>query len=78
MLRGRIRSVARACVCVAARASLRSRGGRSVLDLLAEAVPGSIRKAEHFIAFLRRLLAYLKARVAGRAPADGLGSCGGS
>lgn len=31
-------------------------------DLLKEAVPGNIRKAEHFIAFLRRLVEYLKVR----------------
>ncbi|KAF8681157.1 DNA repair helicase [Rhizoctonia solani] len=30
-------------------------------DLLKEAVPGNIRKAEHFIAFLKRLVEYLKA-----------------
>jgi hypothetical protein len=29
-------------------------------DLLKEAVPGNIRKAEHFVAFLKRLVEYLK------------------
>lgn len=29
----------------------------------AEAVPGTIRTAEHFVGFLRRLLEYLKARL---------------
>jgi DNA excision repair protein ERCC-2 len=29
-------------------------------DLLNEAVPGNIRKAEHFVAFLRRFIEYLK------------------
>ena len=29
-------------------------------DLLKEAVPGNIRRAEHFIAFLRRFIEYLK------------------
>jgi DNA excision repair protein ERCC-2 len=29
-------------------------------DLLKEAIPGNIRKAEHFIAFLKRLVEYLK------------------
>ncbi|CAE7089403.1 unnamed protein product [Rhizoctonia solani] len=32
-------------------------------DLLNEAVPGNIRKAEHFIAFLKRLVEYLKTRM---------------
>ncbi|CAE6440515.1 unnamed protein product [Rhizoctonia solani] len=32
-------------------------------DLLSEAVPGNIRKAEHFIAFLKRLVEYLKTRM---------------
>jgi Helical and beta-bridge domain len=31
-------------------------------DLLNEAVPGNIRKAEHFVAFLKRLVEYLKVR----------------
>ena len=31
-------------------------------DLLKEAVPGNIRKAEHFIAFLKRFVEYLKVR----------------
>jgi DNA excision repair protein ERCC-2 len=30
-------------------------------DLLKEAVPGNIRRAEHFIAFLKRFIEYLKA-----------------
>ena len=30
-------------------------------DLLKEAVPGNIRRAEHFIAFLKRFVEYLKA-----------------
>jgi len=29
-------------------------------DLLKEAVPGNIRRAEHFVAFLRRFVEYLK------------------
>jgi DNA excision repair protein ERCC-2 len=29
-------------------------------DLLTEAVPGNIRRAEHFVAFLRRFIEYLK------------------
>jgi DNA excision repair protein ERCC-2 len=29
-------------------------------DLLKEAVPGNIRRAEHFVAFLRRFIEYLK------------------
>ncbi|KAG9120332.1 DNA-dependent ATPase of the nucleotide excision repair factor 4 complex [Ceratobasidium sp. 392] len=32
-------------------------------DLLKEAIPGNIRKAEHFIAFLKRLVEYLKTRM---------------
>lgn len=32
-------------------------------DLVADAVPGSIRKAEHFVAFLRRFVEYLKTRM---------------
>ena len=32
-------------------------------DLLKEAVPGNIRRAEHFIAFLRRFVEYLKTRM---------------
>lgn len=30
-----------------------------------EAVPGSIRTAEHFVGFLKRFVAYLRARVRG-------------
>lgn len=35
---------------------------RAVLpdDLLKEAIPGNIRKAEHFVAFLKRFVEYLK------------------
>ncbi len=29
-------------------------------DLLKEAIPGNIRKADHFVAFLKRLVEYLK------------------
>jgi len=29
-------------------------------DLLNEAVPGNIRRAEHFVAFLKRFVEYLK------------------
>lgn len=29
-------------------------------DLLQEAVPGNIRRAEHFVAFLKRFIEYLK------------------
>lgn len=32
-------------------------------DLLKEAVPGNIRRAEHFVAFLKRFVEYLKVRV---------------
>ncbi|CAI5508666.1 unnamed protein product [Closterium sp. Naga37s-1] len=32
-------------------------------DILQEAVPGNIRRAEHFLAFLRRFLSYLQARL---------------
>lgn len=32
-------------------------------DLLQEAVPGNIRRAEHFVAFLRRFVEYLKTRM---------------
>jgi hypothetical protein len=31
-------------------------------EVLREAIPGNIRKAEHFVAFLRRFVEYLKAR----------------
>jgi DNA excision repair protein ERCC-2 len=33
-------------------------------DLLKEAVPGNIRRAEHFVAFLKRFIEYLKVRMA--------------
>ena len=33
------------------------------VDILNEAVPGNIRKAEHFVGFLRRFLEYLKTRM---------------
>lgn len=29
-------------------------------DILKEAIPGNIRKAEHFVAFLKRFVEYLK------------------
>jgi DNA excision repair protein ERCC-2 len=32
-------------------------------DLLHEAIPGNIRKAEHFVAFLKRFVEYLKVSV---------------
>ncbi|CAK7564370.1 MAG: TFIIH/NER complex ATP-dependent 5'-3' DNA helicase subunit [Sporothrix epigloea] len=32
-------------------------------DLLSEAVPGNIRRAEHFVAFLKRFIEYLKTRM---------------
>lgn len=32
-------------------------------DLLNEAVPGNIRKAEHFVAFLKRFVEYMKVRL---------------
>ena len=38
-------------------------------DLLSEAVPGNIRRAEHFIAFLKRFVEYLKVE------ASALSSC---
>ena len=31
-------------------------------DLIQEAIPGNIRKAEHFVAFLKRFIEYLKVR----------------
>lgn len=31
-------------------------------DLLQEAVPGNIRRAEHFVGFLKRFVEYLKVR----------------
>lgn len=33
------------------------------LDILQEAVPGNIRRAEHFVAFLKRLVQYIKNRM---------------
>jgi len=35
-------------------------------DLLNEAIPGNIRKAEHFVAFLKRFVEYLKVRLDNR------------
>ncbi|KAI1845429.1 hypothetical protein JX265_005290 [Neoarthrinium moseri] len=35
-------------------------------DLLKEAVPGNIRRAEHFVAFLKRFIEYLKSRMKSR------------
>ena len=32
-------------------------------DILREAVPGNIRRAEHFLAFLKRFVQYLKRRM---------------
>jgi len=32
-------------------------------DLIKEAIPGNIRKAEHFVAFLKRFVEYLKTRM---------------
>lgn len=32
-------------------------------DMIDEAIPGNIRKAEHFIAFLKRFIEYLKTRM---------------
>src|SRR5262249_44425813 len=32
-------------------------------DVLDEAIPGNIRRAEHFIAFMRRLIEYLRTRI---------------
>lgn len=32
-------------------------------DMIEEAIPGNIRKAEHFIAFLKRFIEYLKTRM---------------
>jgi DNA excision repair protein ERCC-2 len=29
-------------------------------DILEEAIPGSIRKADHFVSFMRRIITYLK------------------
>lgn len=41
---------------------LKIQADQSVLskDMLDEAIPGNIRKAEHFIAFLKRFIEYLK------------------
>ncbi len=36
-------------------------------DLLKEAVPGNIRRAEHFVAFLKRFVEYLKVPSGNRA-----------
>lgn len=36
-------------------------------DLLKEAIPGNIRKAEHFVAFLKRFVEYLKVTMTARA-----------
>ena len=38
-------------------------------DILREAVPGNIRRAEHFVAFLQRFVAYLAGRLGGGAVA---------
>lgn len=32
-------------------------------DILREAVPGNIRRAEHFVSFLKRLVQYIKGRL---------------
>jgi DNA excision repair protein ERCC-2 len=40
-------------------------------DLVAEAMPGNIRRAEHFVAFLKRLVEYLRAIISGRAGTGG-------
>lgn len=32
-------------------------------EILNEAVPGNIRKAEHFVAFMRRFIEYLKVKI---------------
>jgi hypothetical protein len=32
-------------------------------DLIQEAIPGNIRKAEHFVAFMKRFVEYLKVRL---------------
>lgn len=37
-------------------------------DLLTEAVPGNIRRAEHFVAFLKRFIEYLKVRTPASLP----------
>ena len=34
-------------------------------DMIKEAVPGNIRKAEHFVAFLKRFVEYMKVRLCG-------------
>lgn len=31
-------------------------------DMIKEAIPGNIRKAEHFVAFLKRFVEYMKVR----------------
>lgn len=35
-------------------------------DILEEAVPGNIRKAEHFVAFLKKVVMYFKTQLAGK------------
>ena len=35
-------------------------------DILEEAVPGNIRKAEHFVAFLKKIVQYLKTQLQGK------------
>ena len=44
-------------------------------DILREAVPGNIRRAEHFIAFLRRFVEYLKQRMRGGSVEQGDADC---
>jgi DNA excision repair protein ERCC-2 len=34
-------------------------------DILQEAVPGSIRRAEHFVSFLKKLVEFMKQRLKG-------------
>jgi hypothetical protein len=41
-------------------------------DILKEAIPGNIRKAEHFVAFLKRFVEYLKVRLLIPATARGM------
>lgn len=51
------------CANTTGRESLRQSLTR-VFQVLEEAVPGNIRKAEHFVAFLSRFVEYLKVRPA--------------
>lgn len=42
-------------------------------DMIKEAIPGNIRKAEHFVAFLKRFVEYMKVSSACRLGCGGKG-----